>query len=189
MACRRIPDVLAPDNVCDALDEVVNADGELIGPEAVTVTDRKVAALLFRIFTKITEMFVVPVNYFVWNNNAEAVWLIVFKFTKAFPLINDFASFANGVFSKELLAAAGTGVDKSFFGKLVEDLLKKIKVIALNTLRVVFETEPFKVFVNAVDVFFAGAALIVVFDAQVYFQVPFFCGRPHVKGGKQMPFV
>ena len=49
-------------------------------------------------------------------------------------MINDFASFANGVLGKELLAAAGTGVDQSFFGKLVEDLLKKIKVIALNTL-------------------------------------------------------
>ena len=78
LACRRIPDVLAPDNVCDALDEVINADGELIGPEAVTVADRKVTALFFRIFTKITEALVVPVNYFVWDNNAKAVWLIVF---------------------------------------------------------------------------------------------------------------
>ena len=194
LACRRIPDVLAPDNVRDALDEVVYADGELVGPVTVSVADGKVAALPFGIFAKITEALVVPVGYFIWNANPQTVWNVILDCStslhfarndvKTFSLVNDFSGFADGVFGEELLTAAGTGVDKPFVGKSVEDLLEKIKVVALNALRVVFESEPFKVFVNAVDVFFAGAALVVVFDAQVNLEVPFLGGSPHVKGGE-----
>ena len=58
-------DVLAADNVRDLLREVIDADGELVGPETVAVTDREVATLLLRVFVEVSETLVMPVYYFV----------------------------------------------------------------------------------------------------------------------------
>ena len=55
------------------LREVVNADRELVGPVTVAVTDREISALQFGVFVEVAEAFVVPVNYFVWNDDAETV--------------------------------------------------------------------------------------------------------------------
>ena len=65
LAGRGIQDVLAPNNVRDTLGEVVDADGELIGPVTVAVTDRKIATLFFRVFVKGSEALVTPFDYFV----------------------------------------------------------------------------------------------------------------------------
>ena len=100
----------------------------------------------------------------------------------AFALVNDFAGFAYGIFGLQLLAAAGAGVHKPLSGEFVEDFLEKVKVRTLNALAVVLESEPGEIFADAVDIFLAGAALIVVFDAKVNLETPFFCGRPYVKG-------
>jgi hypothetical protein len=59
----------------------------------------------------------------------------------------------------------------------------------LNAFAIVPEAEPGEIFADTVDVFFAGTTLVVVLDAQVYFEIPFFCGGPHVKSGEQVPFV
>ena len=104
-------------------------------------------------------------------------------------LVNDFAGFAYGVFGLQLLAAAGAGVHNPLGSKLVEDLLEKIKVRTLDTFAVLLETEPGEIFADSVNIFFAGTALVVVLDAQVDFEVPFFCGGAHVKGRKKVPFV
>ena len=185
-----IADVFAADNVGDSFGEVVDADGKLVSPEAVSVADREIATLLFRVFGEIAEKFVVPVNYFVCNCDAEAVGLATGESLRAaFALVNDFAGFAHGVFGLQLLAAAGAGVYEALGGELVEDFLEKIKVAALDAFAVELEAEPGEIFADAVDVFLAGAALVVVFDAQVDFEVPFLCGSAHVKGGKQVPFV
>ena len=100
----------------------------------------------------------------------------------AFALVNDFAGFAYGIFGLQLLATAGAGVHKPLSGKLVEDFLEKVKVRTLNAFAVVLESEPGEIFADAVDIFLAGAALVVVFDAKVNLETPFFCGRPYVKG-------
>ena len=96
---------------------------------------------------------------------------------------------SNSSTTEELLAAAGAGVNKSKSVQFFEDALVEIESCALDAFAVVLESEPGEVFVDAVDVFLSGATLVVVLDAQVNFHVPFFCRRPHVKGGKQMPFV
>lgn len=185
-----IADVFAAHDVGDSFGKVVYADGELVGPESVAVADREVAALLLWIFGEIAEALVVPADYFVWNFDAQAVGLATGEYlSAAFALVNDFAGFAHGVFGLQLLAAAGAGVHEALGGELVEDFLEKIKVVALDAFAVELEAEPGEVFADAVDVFLAGAALVVVFDAQVDFEVPFLCGSAHVKGGKQVPFV
>jgi hypothetical protein len=107
----------------------------------------------------------------------------------ALALVNDFAGFAYGVFGLQLLTAASARVYEALGGELVENLLEKVKVRTLDAFAVVLETEPGEIFADAVNIFFAGTALVVVFDAQVDFEVPFFCGGAHVKGGKKVPFV
>ena len=202
LAGGRIAYVFAADNVGDSFCKVVDADGELVGPKAVAVADREVTALFFRIFGEIAETFVMPLDYFVWNHDAQAVWLkdvipgltgnllsLCEKSFSALALINNFAGFTYGVFGLQLLAAASAGVHESFSGKLVENLLEKVKVAALDAFAVVAEAEPGQVFADAVDVFLAGAALVVVFDAQVNLEIPFLGGGPHVKCGEQVPFV
>ena len=188
-----IADVFAPDNVGDSFGKVVDAHGELVGPKTVPVSDGKVAALLLGVLGEIAESLVMPVNYFVWNYDAQAVGLATIDCfvafaprndVRAFALINDFASFADGVFGLQLFAATGAGVNEPLGGKLVQDILEEVEMGALDAFAVVFETEPGQVFTDSVDVFFAGSALIVVFDAQVYFKVPFSCGSPYVKGGE-----
>ena len=104
-------------------------------------------------------------------------------------MINYLAGFADGVFGLQLFAAAGARVNEPFGGKLVEDFLKEIKMGTLNAFAIVPEAEPGEIFADPVDVFFAGTTLVVVFDTQVYFEIPFFCGAPHVKSGEQVPFV
>ena len=183
MAGGRVADVFAADDVRDSFGEVIDTDGELVGPETVAVANRKVAALELRIFGKVSETLVVPVDYFIWNYDAQAMWKLLSSFvcserasvlsSKTFPLVNDFAGFTHGVFGEELFAAAGAGVHEAFFGEFVENFLEKVKMTALDAFAVVFETEPGQVFADAVDVFLAGSALVVVFDAQVYFKVPF----------------
>ncbi len=180
-----IADVFAPDNMGDSFGKVIDAHGELVGPKTVPVSDGKVAALLFGILGEIAESLVMPVNYFVWNYDAQAVGLATGRRLRAaFALINDFAGFADGVFGLQLFAATGAGVNEPLGGKLVQDILEEVEMGALDAFAVVFEIEPGQVFTDSVDVFFAGSALIVVFDAQVYFKVPFFCGSPYVKGGE-----
>ena len=100
----------------------------------------------------------------------------------AFALVNDFAGFAYGIFGLQLLAAAGAGVHKPLSGELVEDFLEKNEMRTLNAFAVVMESEPGEVFADAVDVFLAGAALVMVFDSQVNLETPFVCGGPYVKG-------
>ena len=185
-----IADVFAADDVGNAFGEVVDADGELVGPKAFAVADREVAALLFRIFGEVAEAFVVPVDYFVWNDDAQAMRLTTGQHLRAaLALVNDFAGFAYGVFGLQLLAAAGAGVNEAIGGEFVENFLEKVKMRTLDAFAVVLEAEPGEIFADAFDIFLAGTALIVVLDAQVDFEVPFFCGGVHVKGGKQVPFV
>ena len=180
-----IADVFAPDNMGDSFGKVVDAHGELVGPKTVPVSDGKVATLLFGVLGEIAESLVMPINYFVWDYDAQAVGLATGQYLRAaFALINDFAGFADGVFGLQLFAATGAGVNEPLGGKLVQDFLEKIEMGALDAFAIVFEAEPGQVFTDSVDVFFAGSALIVVFDAQVYFKVPFFCGSPYVKGGE-----
>ena len=185
-----IADVFAADDVGDSFGKVIDADGELISPESVAVADREIATLKLGIFAKVAEAFVVPVDYFVWNDDPKTVRFATGQhLSAAFPLINHLAGFADGVFGLQLFAAAGARVDEPFGGKLVEDFLKEIKMGTLNAFAIVPEAEPGEIFADTVDVFFAGTTLVVVLDAQVYFEIPFFCGGPHVKSGEQVPFV
>ena len=165
----------------DSLGDVIDADGKLVSPETVAVADREIPTLGFGAFAEVAEALVVPVDYFVWNCDAKAMGLAAgMRLRATLALVNDFAGFAARVFGDELLSAAGAGIDESLFVELFKDALEKVKVIALNAFAVVAETEPGEVFVNAVDVFLAGATLVVVLDAQVDFEVPFLCGGPHV---------
>ena len=183
MAGGRIADIFTANNMRDSLGKVIDADGELVGPETVAVANWEISALIFRIFAKVTEALVVPINYFVWNNDTSAMRFAAGHCMRtAFALVNDFAGFAYGIFGLQLLAAAGAGVHKPLSGEFVEDFLEKVKVRTLNAFAVVLESEPGEIFADAVDIFLAGAALIVVFDAKVNLEVPFFCGRPYVKG-------
>ena len=190
LAGGRVADVFAAYDVCDSLGKVVDADRELIGPESVAITDGKIAALLFGIFAEVAKTLVIPVDYFVWNNDAQAVRLVAGEVLRAaLALVNDFAGFADRVFGLQLLAAAGAGVYESLGGELVEDFLENFEVCALDAFAVVFKAEPGEVFADTVDIFFAGAALVVVLEAQVNLEIPFFCGRPYVKRREQVPFV
>ena len=190
MAGGRIADIFAADNVGDTFGKVVNADGELIGPKPVAVTDREIAALFFGGFAKVAEPLIAPVDYFVWNDDAQTMRLTTGQHLRAaFALVNHLSGFADGILGLQLLAATGAGVNESFVGKFVEDFLKEIEMGTLDAFAVVFEAEPGEVFADAVDVFLAGATLVVVLDAQVYFEIPFLGGGPHVKSGEQMPFV
>ena len=69
MAGGRIADIFTANNMRDSLGKVIDADGELVGPETVAVANWEISALIFRIFAKVTEALVVPINYFVWNND------------------------------------------------------------------------------------------------------------------------
>ena len=71
MAGRRIADVLATDNMRDALVDVVDADGELVGPLAFAVADGEVSALEFRVFGKVAQPQIMPYDYFIWNDESE----------------------------------------------------------------------------------------------------------------------
>ena len=69
MAGGRIADIFAANNMRDSVGKVIDADGELVGPETVAVANWEISALIFWIFVKVAEAFVVPVDYFVWNND------------------------------------------------------------------------------------------------------------------------
>lgn len=105
------------------------------------------------------------------------------------PAINDFAGLALGVFCFQLLAAAVARVHESPFLQAFERGFVEGCSRALDTLGIPPESEPFQVFVNAVDVFGAGASLVVVLDAQVYLKAPFASGRPHIECRKHVAFV
>ena len=88
-------------------------------------------------------------------------------FRSAFPLVNYFAGFASRIFGQELLSTAVAGVHEPSFGKVLQDSLVDFAAVALDAFAIVGKTEPGEVFADAVDVFLAGATLVVVFDAQV----------------------
>ena len=124
-----VANVFAAHNVRDSFGKVVDADRELIGPESVAVADGKLAALQLGIFAEVSKTLVVPVNYFVWNDDAQIVRFAAGKVLRAaLALVNDFAGFADRVFGLQLLAAAGAGIYEPFGGELVEDFLEKIEV-------------------------------------------------------------
>ena len=76
---------------------------------AFAVADREVSALEFRVFVEVSEPQVVPMNYFIWNDEAQVVRCVLVSTLSsiiALPLINDFPGFALGVLVLELLTAA-----------------------------------------------------------------------------------
>ena len=84
-----------------------------------------------------------PVDYFVWNVDAEVVWNTAFTGeVKAFSLVNHFSGIANGVFCEKCFPAAYAGVNEPFGVKTVKDFLKKVEMGTLDALAVVFEPEP-----------------------------------------------
>ncbi len=91
-----IADVFAPDNVGDSFGKVVDAHGELVGPKTVPVSDGKVAALPFGVLGEIAESLVMPINYFVWNYDAQAVGLATIDCFVAFAPRNDVRGFIAG---------------------------------------------------------------------------------------------
>ena len=128
-----VADVFATDDMCDLLIDVVDANGELVGPLVVAVADREVAALEFRVLVKVPEAQVVPVDNFIGDDKAQVVRSGIVKqdFTGsfafaqddemfAFSLINDFSGFALRVLGEELLAAAIARINERFVDKFLE---------------------------------------------------------------------